>query len=84
MVSMLNQQILIDLKNYDADFAFLNKSMGVLRKKFANKYIIIRNKKVISSSNNMKEAIDSAKQKGVPVEKCVIEFISKKDEVFIL
>lgn len=84
MILTLNQQILSDLQNYDEDFVFLNNSMDKLRKKFANKYVVIKNKEVISSGDTIIEAMDLAREKGIEVEKAIVEFISKKEEVLIL
>lgn len=84
MISTLNQEIVIDLKNFDKDFLFLNKSIKSLRKKYPNKFVVIKDRKVMSSGDNLKEAMEIAKKRGVAVEKAIIEFIPKKDEVFIL
>lgn len=84
MTITLNQQILTDLQNYDEDFIFLNKSINMLRKKYANRYVVIWRKEVVSDADTMNDAIELAKQKGVPAEKAIIEFIPKREEVLIL
>lgn len=84
MVSELNQKILSELQIYDDDFVFLNKTMNNLRKRFANKYVVIKNKKVVGEGHTIHEAMDSAKEKGIEVDKAIVEFIPKKEEILIL
>lgn len=79
-----NLQIISDLNEFEEDFLFLNKSISSLRKKYANKFVVIKGKDIKGSGDTIEEAISNAKKKGVDTEKAVIEFISRGEEALIL
>jgi len=79
-----NLQVLKDLNAFGEDLSFLNGSMKILKKKFGDKFIVIKDKKVISAGDTIDEAITDASKRGVDVGKAVVEFVPKKEKVLIL
>ena len=79
-----NLQVLKDLNAFGEDLSFLNGSMKILKKKFGDKFIVIKDKKVISAGDTIDEAITDASKRGVDVGKAVVEFVPKKEKGRIL
>ena len=79
-----NLQVLKDLNDFSEDVLFLNGSINLLKKKFGDKFVVIKDKKVISAGDTIDEAITDASKKGVDVGKAVVEFIPRKEEILIL
>jgi hypothetical protein len=81
---MENSQLLI-LKNFERDNKWFNKNLNKIRKKgFTNKFVAIKEEKIISSEGNISNLIKLLEKKGENPSYLFIEFVYPEGFTLIL
>ncbi len=81
-VGVLSDLYYINLLSEYGDWFDLNYEE--LRRKYPNKFIAIKDKKVIAVSSDLNSLIDELKALNIDLNKVLIEFIPEEDLEFIL
>jgi len=72
------------LEQRDKSNEFINENYDELIKKFSNKFIAVKDQKVIASGKDFEKVIEQIKKKGLDPSLAIIRFIFKKGHEFIL
>jgi len=72
------------LKEFQKDTQWLIENYQKLKKEFVDRFVAIKNGKVIESDENLDKLIEKLQKKGEDASKTVIEFIPPEDMIIIL
>jgi len=75
---------LSDFDAYTRDLKWLSENLENLRPKYENKFILVKDKKVISASANYDRLLEDAVKHNIDVSKAVIERIISKNVELLL
>jgi len=81
---MTEEQLLMEMKNFDRDSDLFNKSIKALRKDFKDKFVAFKDGKVIANGCTFDELRDVTEKKHIDLGSCVVQFILEKDVLYIL
>ena len=75
---MGNSQELIvkQMNDYRNDYLWFSQNIDELRKEHENEYVLIKNKQIISSNPDYKVMLEEAKNKGITLGNCLIEYVA--------
>ena len=71
-------------ENLRADYKWLAAQDEMLRKKYLNMYVAVKNKKVVLSSNNAYKLLDNLKSEGISVSNTAIKYLGANPTCFLL
>ena len=79
----MNQSLILDtLNKTEGNLDYLKENYNIFKEKYNNKFIAIKDKKIIAVESNIKKLIKDLKEKGENLSEIVIEFISKIPIIF--
>ncbi|RLF53439.1 MAG: hypothetical protein DRN24_00935 [Thermoplasmata archaeon] len=72
------------LQEIRKDNEFLKESYDMLRRKYSNQYIAIKNRNIIAHDRDIKKVMKLVSEKNINPADVLIEFLHPKDMILIL
>lgn len=69
------QKMLSDIQRHDADQDYFFKNIKKFKRKYGDKHIAIRNKKIIAVSSTKKGLISALKKENLAIGDCFTEYL---------
>ena len=76
-------EILRSIRREQRNSVWINRSMSALRQKFGDRYIAVKNRKVIDSDEDFETLLLRIRKVGDP-ESVTIEFVTAKEYIWML
>lgn len=80
----MEKNIVRDMELFESNFLFFQLEIDSLRKKYLNKFVAIKDKKVIGSASSIEELTPKLKKAGVDISKTVVEFVPEEETILVL
>jgi hypothetical protein len=77
-------ELLKGLNEFSSDMDWLDSQLDQLRKKYPNKYVAVKDHKVVGASSDLQDLIQNLKKKKLSPNEIPVEFISKVPPRLIL
>jgi hypothetical protein len=71
-------------KQLQSDYMWISEERVSLQKTFANKYVAVKNKKVIVAEGDVYSLMGALKKKGLRADKVAVEFLAEHPVCFLL
>jgi hypothetical protein len=71
-------------ENLRADYKWITTQEEILRRKYLNKYVAVKDKKVLLADDNAYKLVDNLKAGGISVGNTAIKFLSDHPTCFLL
>ena len=72
------------LRYAEEQMSWIHKNYKDMQKKYAGRYIAVRDKSVISSGKSLKKVLENINKRGIDLDEVVIEYIFPKNTALIL
>ncbi len=74
----------IELDRFQQDIDYYQTHWGELLSEYPEQWVAIFNERVVGASTGLDELLAKVKRKGIPVGRCLVEYVTAKEELLIL
>ena len=76
--------LIVQREKLRSDYRWISDEQALLQKKYLNKFVAVRNKKVIVAAEDVYALMEELKMKGLRTDSVAVEFVSEKPLCFLL
>jgi len=80
---MTEQQLIMEFNELEADSKFISEKSLEFSQKYARKFLVIKDQRIIAIGDNFENVLTEIKDKGIDTSRVLIEYIPDKGEIIL-
>ena len=80
---MAEQELVREFNELEADSNFISEKSLEFSQKYARKFLVIKDQRIIAIGDNFEDVLNEIKEKGIDASRVLIEYIPDKGEIIL-
>ena len=80
---MTEQQLIKEFNELEADSNFISENSLEFSQKYAKKFLVIKDQRIIAIGDNFENVLSEVKEKGIDASRVLVEYVSAKGEIIL-